>query len=153
MEIGGSNREFPGKELSNFTPHAFEFDGVECASMEGLLQAFKFEEVSDQIEICRLVGFEAKRRGRDRNEAWKSCQTLWWLGHAFNRHSSQYQMLLDQAFDALAENKLFQQALLASGDEVLVHSIGTPDPNHTVLTEEEFCSRLTSIRSRLKRGT
>lgn len=42
--------------LSNFAPHRFEFDGVECASMEALLQAFKFADPDEQAEICSLVG-------------------------------------------------------------------------------------------------
>ena len=30
---------FPAGALSNFAPHAFTFDGIACASMEGLLQS------------------------------------------------------------------------------------------------------------------
>jgi hypothetical protein len=37
MDIG-SKSGYPSSALSNFAPHAFEFDGVKCASMEGLLQ-------------------------------------------------------------------------------------------------------------------
>jgi hypothetical protein len=153
VEVGGPNREFPGKDLSNFTPHSFVFDGVECASMEGLLQAFKYEDVDTQIEVCKLTGVTAQRRGQERNDVWKSCQTLWWRGAAFDRHSNEYQELLDRAFDALAQNEHFQLALLASRDETLTHSVGKSDPSDTILTEEEFCSRLIRIRSRLKRST
>lgn len=39
MDIG-SGKEYPSNALSNFAPHPFVFDGVECASMEGLLQSF-----------------------------------------------------------------------------------------------------------------
>lgn len=151
MEVG-SRAGFPAGNLSNFTPHAFVFEGVECASMEGLLQSFKSEDLKEQVEICKLVGFNAKRRGQELNEAWKSCQTLWWQGRAFDRQSKEYQLLLDKAFDALAENKLFRHALLASGDEILTHTIGCSDSRDTVLTEDEFCSRLMRIRLRLKQG-
>ena len=152
MEVG-SRAGFPAGNLSNFTPHAFVFEGVECASMEGLLQAFKFEIPEEQVEVCKLAGFKAKRRGQERNEAWKTTQTLWWRGQTFERHSEGYQLLFNRAFDALADNEVFQHALLASGDEVLTHTIGNPVQSDTVLTEEEFCCRLTAIRSRLKQGT
>ena len=36
MDIG-SKSGYPSSALSNFAPHAFVFDGVECASLEGLL--------------------------------------------------------------------------------------------------------------------
>lgn len=36
MDIG-SGTGFPTSNLSNFAPHAFTIDGVECASMEGFL--------------------------------------------------------------------------------------------------------------------
>ena len=37
MDIGSGNG-YPSGALSNFSPHPFVFDGVECNSMEGLLQ-------------------------------------------------------------------------------------------------------------------
>jgi predicted NAD-dependent protein-ADP-ribosyltransferase YbiA (DUF1768 family) len=36
MDIGSSNG-FPAGTLSNFSPHPFVIDGVECNSMEGFL--------------------------------------------------------------------------------------------------------------------
>ena len=38
MDIG-SGSGYPSSTLSNFAPHAFTIDGVECASMEGFLQS------------------------------------------------------------------------------------------------------------------
>ena len=37
MEIG-SKGKYPSNALSNFAPHPFVMDGVECASMEGFLK-------------------------------------------------------------------------------------------------------------------
>ncbi len=68
MDIGSKNG-FPAGNLSNFAPHPFIFDGVKCASMEGLLQSFKFEKEHIQVEVCKLVGKEAKFRGQKRNLA------------------------------------------------------------------------------------
>ena len=36
MDIG-SGSSYPSCALSNFAPHKFIYDGVECASMEGFL--------------------------------------------------------------------------------------------------------------------
>ena len=43
---------FPAGALSNFAMHAFTFDGVACASMEGFLQSLKIEDVSEQTRVC-----------------------------------------------------------------------------------------------------
>ncbi|NQT49376.1 hypothetical protein HQ571_01630 [Candidatus Kuenenbacteria bacterium] len=135
---------------SNFLPHTFVFDGVECASMEGLLQSFKFDNEQVQIEVCKLVDTAAKFRGKKRNKAWKREQTLWWKGVAYERKSKEYQELLDRAFDALATNAGFRKALIATQSATLTHSIGCAQMSNTVLTEAEFCSRLTKIRTRLQ---
>lgn len=149
MDIG-SGKRYPSSSLSNFSPHPFVFEGVEVASMEGLVQSFKFDKVPIQEHVCTLVGHAAKKRGKKRNKAWKSRQTLWWKGVAYARHGPEYQRLLDRAFDALAENKSFRDALLATQKAVLRHSIGSSKRRNTVLTEREFCSRLTRIRERLQ---
>jgi predicted NAD-dependent protein-ADP-ribosyltransferase YbiA (DUF1768 family) len=148
MDIG-SGKGWPADKLSNFSPHPFVFRGVECNSMEGLVQAFKFDKPHIQIEVCKLVGLAAKRRGQKRNKAWKQRQTLWWNGEAYDRHGEAYQRLLDEAFEALAQNEGFKKALIATGKANLTHAIGKNDPRETVLTEREFCSRLTKIRDGL----
>lgn len=142
-----SKGEYPSGNLSNFAPHAFVFDGVACASMEGLLQSLKFEDESVQQHICTLAGKAAKKAGSEKN--WKRDHTLWWKGRPINRLSRQYQEFLDDAFAALSSNDSFKRALLATGEATLTHSIGEPEPQDTVLTEREFCSRLTAIRARL----
>lgn len=149
MDIG-SRSGFPAGTLSNFSPHPFVIDGVECASMEGFLQSLKFDKVHIQTEVCKLVGIAAKRRGQKRNKAWKRIQKLWWQGQEFDRSGEEFQKLLDRAFEALTQNTSFQKALLSTGSAVLTHSFGKQKESETVLTEREFCSRLTKIRSRLK---
>jgi len=149
MDIS-SKAGYPASALSNFSPHPFVFDGVDCNSMEGLVQAFKFDKPHVQVEVCKLVGIGAKRRGGSRNRAWRQAQTLWWKGVAYDRHGKGYQDLLDRAFDALAQNSSFRKALLASGKSSLTHSIGRSKKSETVLTVREFCSRLEKIRARLQ---
>ena len=146
MNIGSGNK-YPSNALSNFAPHPFVLDGVEINSMEGLLQSFKFKNPEMQKEICKLVGRQAKFAGK--NKKWWTTQILYWQGKEYKRDSEEYQQLLDKAYNALAQNKSFQRALVASGSAVLSHSIGKTKQNETVLTRKEFCSRLTVIRKAL----
>lgn len=140
---------YPASALSNFAPHAFVFDGVHCASMEGLLQAFKFEKEHIQVEVCKLVGLAAKRRGKSKK--WFTNQTLYWKGVAYKRDSKEYQDLLDRAYQALCDqNEGFRKALLATHNAVLQHSIGRSKQSETVLTKTEFCSRLMNLRRELQ---
>lgn len=147
MDIGSGSR-FPSAALSNFAPHPFVFDGVECNSMEGLLQSFKFSNPEMQREVCKLVGKQAKFKGKKKK--WFKTQTLFWQGEEFKRDSEAYQELLNRAFDALSTNEGFKRALLATGHSTLTHSIGKTKQSETVLTRTEFCSRLTAIRERLQ---
>lgn len=147
MDIG-SGSGFPSAALSNFAPHPFIFEGIECNSMKGLLQSFKFANPEMQKEVCKLVGKQAKFKGKKKK--WWKDQILYWQGQSFKRDSLEYQELLDKAFAALATNTSFQKALLATGNATLTHSIGKNKIEETVLTAREFCSRLTKIREKLK---
>ena len=147
MDIG-SGSGYPSAALSNFAPHPFVFDGVECNSMEGLLQSFKFSNPEMQKEVCKLVGKQAKFKGKKKK--WFKTQTLYWQGEEFKRGSDEYQKLLDRAYDALSTNESFKKALLATGNAMLTHSIGKTKQTETVLTRGEFCARLMKIRERLQ---
>jgi len=138
--------------LSNFTSRLFFFDGVPCASLEGPIQAVKFEDPEIQREICMLSGREAKLRGREKNESWQATQILWWLGEKVPRDSVKYQERLDRLYDAVAQLSEFQTELLATGNEILCHTVGEKDPRKTVMTEEEFCSRLMRKREELRKN-
>lgn len=148
MDIG-SKAAYPASALSNFAPHRFELDGFECASMEGLLQAFKFDKPHVQAEVCKLTGLAAKKRGGQRD--WRRTQTLWWAGYRYERCGDDYQRLLDRAFEALYTNAKFRAALDAAGDAVFTHSRGKNKTRDTVLTNREFCSRLSTLRDRARK--
>ena len=148
MDIGSGNG-FPSGALSNFAPHPFVIDGIECNSMEGFLQSLKFSNPEMQREVCKLVGKAAKFKGKKKK--WWRTQTLHWQGTEIPRDSQEYQDLLDRAFDALAQNNGFRAALLATGNSVLTHSIGKTKITETVLTRQEFCSRLIKIREQLRK--
>lgn len=148
MDIG-SGTGFPASNLSNFAPHAFTIDGVECASMEGFLQSLKFSNPEMQKEVCKLVGRAAKFKGKKKK--WYRDQTLYWQGKSYKRDSDDYQELLDRAYDQLSKNDSFRKALLATGNATFTHSMGKNKQSETVLTVKEFTSRLTKIRERLKK--
>lgn len=69
---------YPASSLSNFAPHGFEIDGVQCASMEGFLQSLKFSSIEMQEHVCTLVGKSAKFKGKKKR--WWPTQTLYWKG-------------------------------------------------------------------------
>jgi len=141
---------YPASSLSNFAPHPFVIDGVECNSMEGFLQSLKFENPSFQKYVCTLVGVQAKYKGKKKK--WWVKQQLYWQGETYARDSQEYQELLDKAYLALAQNVGFRKALLATGDAKLNHSIGKNKTTETILTKQEYCSRLMKIRNMLKQG-
>lgn len=145
MDVGGNNK-YPGGKLSNFTAFEFVFEGVKCASMEGLLQSFKFENIESQINTCSLSGFAAKKKGQGRNSFWKSKQTLWWKGIPYRRNSKEYQELLNRAYNALYTNDNFKKTLSDCKNAIFTHSIGNNNKKETVLTEREFCKRLQHLK-------
>ena len=145
--IIGSKNGYPGSALSNFAPHRFTFDGIECYSMEGFLQSLKFDKCHIAVEVCKLTGLAAKSRGKSRNKRWQSLQTLWWRGCPIPRKSDQYQLLLRKAFKAMYEqSESFRKALDSTKGMTLKHPIGHNDQSMTVLTEREFCKILTDLR-------
>lgn len=143
MDIGSGN-SYPSNALSNFAPHPFVIDGVECASMEGFLQSLKFKNPDMQRYVCTLVGKAAKFKGKDK--PWWRDQTLYWQGVEYKRDSEEYQLLLNRAYNALYQNEGFRRALEASKPAILTHSIGKNDESRTVLTQSEFCGRLMKLR-------
>lgn len=144
MDIG-SGTGYPSAALSNFSPHKFVIDGVECNSMEGFLQSLKFKNPEIQKEVCKLIGRQAKFKGK--KAKWFRTQKLYWLGIEMDRNSDEYQVILDRAFTAMyLQSDSFKKALLASNNAVFTHSIGKNKENETVLTTREFCSRLTKLR-------
>lgn len=147
MDIG-SGKGYPSSSLSNFAPHKFTIDEVECASMEGFLQSLKFKDVEMQKEICKLVGKQAKFKGK--KKPWYKEQKLYWNGKEYKRDSEEYQELLNRAYDSLGENEKFKRALLYTGNATLTHTIGKIKQNETILTKQEFCSRLLRLRKKFQ---
>ncbi len=143
-----SRGKWPENELSNFYPHSFVFDGVQCAGMEGFLQSLKYKDYDKQREICDLSGRDAKDRGCGN---WIFNQDLYWKGKQYNRHGMDYLRLVHNAYDAMySQCETFRHAIKATSKKRLFHTIGKTDPRETVLTEAEFIEMLDSMRDRLK---
>lgn len=138
-----SKSTYPSCALSNFACHPFIIDGVECNSMEGFLQALKFKDPNIQKEICKLVGIGAKRAGYNKN--WRKTRKLYWQGNVILRDTDGYQFLLNRAYNALNKNPAFRKALLSTKGK-LTHNIGKGKQSETILTRQEFCSRLMHLR-------
>lgn len=143
-----SKGRWPSYALSNFYPHQFEFDGVQCGSMEGFLQSLKTNDKEHQILVCALSKKEAKLRSTD---TWKKEQNVYWNGKVYNRHGNQFQFLVRRAYRAMLKQcPKFRDALVETKGKSLYHSIGNPDAHDTILTEKELCTILTELRSELK---
>jgi hypothetical protein len=105
----------------------------------------KFKSPDIQVEICKLIGVGAKRRGSKKK--WFRTQTLYWRGVEYKRDSDEYQDLLDRAYNACYEQSAsFRKALAQTIGAKLTHSMGKNKKSETVLTTQEFCSRLTILR-------
>ena len=144
MDIGKGSGGVAGR-LSNFTPRRFIFDGVECNSIEGVLQSFKFKNPDMQKEICKLAGLGAKQRGASKN--WRQYQKLYWNGVEYKRDSKEYQDLLDRLYQSVYDqNENFRRDLQSCKGVTFTHSLGKHKKSETVLTSLDFCSRLTKLR-------
>lgn len=142
-----SKGRWPSYALSNFYPYSFQFDGIECGSMEGFLQSLKTNDLNRQIMVCSLSKKEAKLRSTD---TWKKEQNVYWKGKTYNRHGFQFQFLIRRAYRAMFKQcPKFQDALVASGNRKLYHTIGNQNPHDTILTEKELCTILTELRTNI----
>jgi predicted NAD-dependent protein-ADP-ribosyltransferase YbiA (DUF1768 family) len=141
-----SKAPFPAGALSNFAQHKFTIDGITCASMEGFLQSLKIKDVVKQQRVCALVGEMAQKAGRRYD--WATSGTLWWRGAPIDRLSDEYQALINRAYEALfTQSDMFRAALAATGGRRIAHTIGKSDPCDTILTTEEYCTRLEQLRA------
>ena len=125
----------------------FSVDGVECASMEGFLQSLKYQDIEKQRYCCTLTGHTARLYGKQAPD-WRTKQTLYWNGVEYDRHSDEYRLLIERTYCILfTQSKDAKDALLATGSEILTHTVGNSNPNETILTKKEFCDILTEIRT------
>ena len=143
-----SKGAYPADALSNFAPHRFRLDGVDIACMEAFLQSLKASTPEEQAAVCRMSAKEAKAFGDA--HPWQTAGTLRWGGAVFSRYGGEYSVLLRRAYDAMLENDAFRQALRASGNRILWHSIGKLRRKDTCLTTFEFLGQLYRVRQKVR---
>ena len=151
MDIG-SKSKWPARQLSNFAVSPFIFDGVQCASMEGFIQALKRKNPDVQKYGCTLTGIKAKRWGAG-PKWWNRPlgKQLWWKGHSFPAHQSEHLEIIEQALRCkFTQHDGSKRALLATGTSKLTHSIGKE--SNTSLKASDFCRMLMKIRTELQQG-
>ena len=146
IDILSTSNSYPEAELSNFYPYPFEIDGVKCGGMEGFLQSLKFFNKKKQLLVCALSGKKAKKMG-EKKLFWKLIGRVYWQGKIIKRQCKDFDHLISLAYNEMyKQNKSFRDALAASRGKKLAHSIGSHDKRKTILTEEEFISRLEWLR-------
>ena len=147
IDISSRMKDYPEfAPLSTLGDKPFVFDGVECAGLEGFLQALKTPDREQQIEICSFKGPHAKNFGS--KIYWQDKQTLYWAGRAYGRHTEEYQELISRAYQACYDQcEDFRILLAKTGNAILKHSIGKDDPTQTILTIDEFIGRLVRLRA------
>ncbi len=134
------------KVLSNLANKPFTIDGLWCRSLEGALQSLKTHDEELQFQIMEMNGLSAKKTGS--TLIWQNTQILWWNGKPYDRHGPEYQNLLDRLFGlCFAQSLAFRNALRQTKGMTLEHSIGRVDPYETILTRDEFLSRLNALSS------
>lgn len=137
------------KALSNLCPYPFEFDGVQCSSMEAFLQSLKTKDPVVQKDICAKSAVFCYKL-RPMYDDWRKTQTLYWRGKEICRHSEEYHLLLTRAYEALLkQSPLFCYALKKAKENnyILKHSIGCKDPSETILTPDEYMALLEHLMS------
>ncbi len=140
---------YPADVLSNLHCNGFRFEGMECGSMEGFLQSLKYKDPDKQRQVCGMKGKNAKNMSVS---DWQTDQIVWWKGWAVDRQSEEFLKLVGSAYRAMfTQNKSFRSALMATRGMTLYHTRGERNPYKTILTEQEFCSVLTTMRDQYDR--
>ncbi len=143
----------PEAGASTLANSEFTFDGVECASLESLLQAFKLKEPSRQAALCKQNSKRAKKTGENNNRNWqKKGGKIHWNGIVYERNSKEYQDLLERIYDAWAENKNVKKAILSTRESPLLCSELPKfvDFYKVVLTRDEHLIQVYRLRDRLQ---
>jgi len=145
-----SNAEWPGNKLSNFPLSPFELDEVQCASIEGFVQALKFRDLEEQLQVCALHGIEAKRAGAGEvHEQAVRQGKLWWQGQEIALHSQEHYDLIERALRAkFTQHEDSRLALLETRSQILTHETGRPESPTTTLPAQIFISLLYCIRTK-----
>lgn len=144
IHFRGENLE---KSLSNLYPYQFDFDGISYASMEAFFGSLRTHDFNEKQKLYLTYGLDSWYKGH--KFSWYEKQEVYYKDKIIKRHSSEYEDLITNAFDALFTNEDFKQALKESGDSKLTHRIGKTAKDKTLLTRKEFIGHLNRLRTKL----
>jgi hypothetical protein len=135
--------------LSNLFPYDFDFRGFQLKSLEGFFQGIKFKnpEVQKYVFSYSTINAYYMKAASDYN--WQDSGNIYWQGTPVKRDSEEYTRLVDELYISAAQNPLFRQAL-KNVNRPLIHSIGNPNKNETVLTRFEYEFEINCLSSFLK---
>lgn len=138
----------PGNILSNFADTPFVMDGVHCACSESFIQSLKISDSSAQEGFCALQGEEAWKKGSKLTESVFTSGIVWWRETPYPLHSKEHFELVKRGLSAkFSQSEKARNALLATGDSVLIHDYGQPPGKKQSLPVDIFCQIVTEIRS------
>ena len=141
------------EKLGNFSTSRFSLDDVECFSVEGFIQSLKFSDSEKQQAVAKLVGKEAKFKGKKAGKRIAREGTVFWNGRTIKFRSPEHLALIERGILAKFEqDEKAQQALLATGNAELIHNTGRAESPFTSLPSEHFIKIVKKIRSGLQRG-
>lgn len=130
--------------LKTFAEREFLFDRVECSSIESVLEAFKFEDINDQIEIAGMPAWDAYQQGqREDAMQWQTTRMLYWNGRQYNRDGEEYQELLKRLFFSIFEQDAqFRLDVAFLKNASVMSKVGGINPQTQVMTKKEYIANL-----------
>lgn len=137
------------KTLSNLYPYEFDFKGFHLKSLESFFQGLKFQNPEIQKLIFGYSGTDAYHIQAASDYNWKETGYVYWQGQAIKRDSTEYDLLVDEAYICLAQNPLYRQAL-KNVTKPLIHSMGKLSKEETLLTRYEFEKQINCLSAFLK---
>jgi len=148
MKMIGLKEEYPYNFLSPSYRHSIQIGGKRCYSLTSFLLSLSCENIHKQEKIYNAEPKEAFELSKNYN--WRKSQRIFWNGERIDRHSQEYQKLLDEAFIDLYSSGGFLRALLSARYDELDYNASN-DPSKTLLTKDEFISRLYKLIRRYYR--
>ena len=147
IQNGSGYKNSLSKVLSNLFPNEFSFNnGIKVKSIEGVLHSFKVNN-NKQILYTQYAGFDAYALRATIPNDWRKNHKLYWQGKEYDRFSIEYQELLNSLYYSIyTESPIFNGALYNSKENILFHK-NNATQEETVLTADEYLTRLTVLRS------
>ena len=146
VNVGFSNHGRLPKILSNLFPYEFYFKGYNFASAEGFFQGIKFKDKKARKLVYKMSGLNSNRIKAATDFDWTKTQTILFGNKEIDRHSKEYENLVDELYVSMLQNPLYVGALRAVKDKYILHAIGELDSNLTVFTRYEFEKELNCLK-------